>query len=46
MSVAGGDSANTVELCLSACKAANFIYAGVEDGNECCRYFSCFCTNC
>ena len=37
MSVTGGSAAMTVELCTSACQAANFIYAGVEYAQECCK---------
>ncbi len=36
MAVAGGGSAMSVEACTSACQAANYIYAGVEYGVECC----------
>lgn len=37
MAVTGGGAAMTVALCTSACKAANFIYAGVEYAGECCK---------
>lgn len=37
MGVAGGGAAMTVALCTSACKAANFLYAGVEYAGECCK---------
>lgn len=35
MNVAGGGSAMTIELCLDACAAAGFAYAGLEWSQEC-----------
>ena len=32
----GGSNALTVALCTSACKSANYLYAGVEYAGECC----------
>lgn len=33
----GGSNLMTVDLCTSACKAAGYVLAGVEYGQECCK---------
>lgn len=35
--VAGGAGAMTVQACTTACRAGNYIYAGVEYSTECCK---------
>ena len=34
--VTGGQFLNSVETCIEACRVANYPYAGVEFGVECC----------
>jgi hypothetical protein len=40
VTVAGGQPATTVALCIAACKGAGYSIAGLEYADECCEYSS------
>lgn len=40
VTTAGGSAEMTVDLCLAACQADDYVLAGMEYAGECCKAFS------